>query len=189
VLPVPPVSARCHRCLAPNSPVRTPLLATGPHLSAAEPRVARAPPPSLFRSAPDAPARCAPPTAVRVAQSHRVRAVSVHVAEPLLRFPLHAAPNPPGPPPLPCLPRLCFKRRRSRRARALFSPPSLSSIHSHATPPLVHTGDRAAVVLIIFLTAAVAVSPPPHGETRLSTTIALFGAALTSLVLPCSSKS
>jgi hypothetical protein len=62
---------------------------------------------------------------------------------------------------------------------------------SHAPllfPPLVHTGDRAAVVLIAFPTAVVAVSPP-HSETRLSTTLALFWATLTSLVLPCSSKS
>jgi hypothetical protein len=68
-------------------------------------------------------------------------------------------------------------------------PPSLSSAHGHVSPPLIHAGDRAAAVLIIFLTAVVAVPPSPHGETRLSATIALFGAALTSLILPRISRS
>jgi hypothetical protein len=86
-------------------------------------------------------------------------------------------------PPLPLL-----QKEPVAMPRSLL-PPSLSSAHGHVSPPLIHAGDRAAAVLIIFLTAVVAVPPSPHGETRLSATIALFGAALTSLILPRISRS
>jgi hypothetical protein len=62
-----------------------------------------------------------------------------------------------------------------------------------AFPTLLIAGDaattpepRAAAVFGAFLTAAV---PPPHIETCQSVFISRFGAALTSLVLPHSSRS
>jgi hypothetical protein len=48
-----------------------------------------------------------------------------------------------------------------RHATLSSLPPSLSSAHDHVSPPLIHAGDRATVVLIIFPTAVVIVPPSP----------------------------
>jgi hypothetical protein len=162
VLPVPPVSARCHRCLIPSSPFRTLPLSTGPdvarpHLSADAPVSAHAAPhPSPPLSAPS-------PTP------------TWHRADP------H---------PSPSSPRLCSKESHPTPPRSpLFFSPLLSFSHGQASPPHVRASDRATVTLLgTFPTATIAIFPL-HGETRKSAAISLFGAALTSLVLPCSSQS
>jgi hypothetical protein len=65
-----------------------------------------------------------------------------------------------------------------------FFSPSLSFTHGQSSLPHVCVGDRATVALLgVFPTVVVAVFPL-HGETHQSVDISLFGAALTSLVLP-----
>jgi hypothetical protein len=116
----------------------------------------------------------------------------------LPHFLLHAAPHP-EPLPLACLPRVRFKMSRPPR-RTLFSPPSLSSAHGHGHTSVTrsphfpnsrpHRRSSRRCPHRISDRRRHRFSPSPsQGETRLSTTISLFGAALTSLILPRSSRS
>jgi hypothetical protein len=168
VTPLPFAPSRCPSGLTPR----------GPACPRSRPRH-RALPSSPVAATPAVPARHAPPAAVGAARSHRVCAMPVHIAvpRPPSLCPIFSSTRrrTPNPHPSPA----SASKGAGHHARALFSPPHspppTATQASHAPQlflPLVHTGDRAAAVLITFPTA-----------------VGLFGAALTSLILPCSSKS
>jgi hypothetical protein len=164
VLSGPPVSAPCHAVPLARTSARTPAAATGPRRRPAPPIslavlccahrrpplfVARA---RRYQSSPEPPRPC--------------RSTSLN-PRPLLRFspPRGAEPRSP---PLPCLPCLRFKRRRPPCTCSLLffprSPPPTTMWVIHAPllfPPLVHAGDRVAVVLIAFRPRPLPFLPPP----------------------------
>jgi hypothetical protein len=180
------------RCLTlPTQP-----LPTGPRchpapLVSRRAHVARAPPPSTVvwqrhRPRPLVGGRCQPPEPSPTAPG------------PPLSFPFpasmwHPNPNPPASLFSPLLRARARSKATDHRPVPLFTPLLYTRAQAHrclSRPPLTrstdhgrqdHCGPRHV--------SERSHPPPPHGETRQSATISLFGAALTSPVLPRSSRS
>jgi hypothetical protein len=153
-----------------------------PHLSVSSFRVTHTAVLPCLQPAPATLVRRAPPAAVGAAQSRHVRVVPVHITEPRTPPPFSpprsVEPRTPTPPLPPLQKAPAHGHGHVSGAR---SPPFPAS-HPRRRPS--HRGPHRLPI------TAVTVSPPHHhSENRLSTTLALFGAALTSPVLPRSSRS
>jgi hypothetical protein len=185
VLSVLPVNTRCHHCLVLSSPFRTPPLATGSNV--ARSRLSAAAPTSLTPRRP--PVCNAPAAPVLCHAGPRVAAPRPRSS--LLLLPPRGTELTPPPLPRPA----SAQKRAARRHRALLSfsiprstPPQAREHHTPLPFPASHPCRRLSRCGPRRVSDRCR-PPPPHGETRQSTSISLFGTALTSLIGPHSSGS
>jgi hypothetical protein len=163
---------RCRRCLTPSAPSRYPLGSASPD-PASQPCAPTSPSPAVLpcrsraRRTREACAarRCrSSPEPVRPCRAGPHRRTLAPLSAPF--SPPHGASPRTPTPPLPPLPPL--QNEPAATPHSLLpprSPPPMATRASHAPllfPPLVHAGDRAAAVIIAFLTSAVTVPLPPR---------------------------